>query len=678
MESAHGLVLLGVIFLYFQLILGRSCRWSTNWLVRKGADAAYNLSNLFGSVALGAMPKEHSTAVWILYLTVLNNSMATYDGKSELQFVFTCFNIVCFLGRALLIVSRAGLGGAASYLAYAFVVAMVCASAYCKISTNMASTSKRSSEEIAQYMRREHVADPRRREHKYYNASSLKGYRYVVNSETRTTVEDVFMQSYSADDVEASRREGELARRKDLCLSFALFRLLFRRYHGLPCAEAKLPKTRDLVLEGLLPAGDEPQYTRGFGVIAVELGFLHDHIHGGYVLWSRSLRIWYCVFSVLKVILLYIISPTLYFYAVTTHGGQPVHDPFIIILLLLLHGSFDLLQLLFYYTSDRWMVSYMCRAHTGRSRQNGFRRMIARMHKLVFWNLYWQNRVGQYSLLDEATAPSSNAFLMVLSVTLFPHKTWFGHSVRESAPEKLPPRLKASIARVLRASRGNLDGVPSLERAHRLPYWEARCDQATHKIKVILKWHIATCYCEMAGQPPAESSVAAVLSKYCAYLVAFRPELLPGIQSHTKVTFREVLDEVTRLVGDQLSARGRFSMLELRRQQGHLETMDQTVTLSDGLDLGHLLITNFEDRDQLWNILENIWVKLILSIAPQLSQDATYAKHHAKYLAHGGEFVTHLWAMLSHAGILEQTSWPHHQVHEESQEFLSQLIDSYA
>ncbi|KAG2623491.1 hypothetical protein PVAP13_3KG063800 [Panicum virgatum] len=340
--------------------------------------------------------------------------------------------------------------------------------------------------------------------------------------------------------------------------------------------------------------------------------------------------------------------------------------------------------------SDRWMVAYMCRAH---HQKDGLRRMVAHLRRsiklpeFIRSNDYWQSRIGQYSLLEE-TRRRPRSMAADAATLLFRPRSWFGHKAQESesSPARLPPGLKASIVRVLRESNGELDGVPSLERAHNLPYWELRGHRSSHKIKVVLKWHIATCYCDIAlrrslEQPVGTSSrgVAEALSMYCGYLVAFRPALLPGRQSYTKAAFQQVLDEVMALVGDQLSVQGRFESLERRREQGHMETLEQTVTLSDGLDLGYLLISRVRDRELLWRVLENIWVKLILSLAPQQSDDAAYAKHHATYLARGGEFVTHLWAMLSHAGILEQSTWPRDgQVHEEPQEFYNQLMARYA
>jgi hypothetical protein len=54
---------------------------------------------------------------------------------------------------------------------------------------------------------------------------------------------------------------------------------------------------------------------------------------------------------------------------------------------------------------------------------------------------------------------------------------------------------------------------------------------------------------------------------------------------------------------------------------------------------------------QRWEILADFWAEMMLFVTP--SNDTTV---HAEHLAKGGEFVTHLWALLSHAGILERDS----------------------
>ena len=62
-------------------------------------------------------------------------------------------------------------------------------------------------------------------------------------------------------------------RSKDVCLSFALFHLLKRRYFGINCYEAGRQETRDFVLRGLLASEDGK---RAFRIIEVELAFLYD------------------------------------------------------------------------------------------------------------------------------------------------------------------------------------------------------------------------------------------------------------------------------------------------------------------------------------------------------------------------------------------------------------------
>lgn len=63
---------------------------------------------------------------------------------------------------------------------------------------------------------------------------------------------------------------------KDLCLSFALYKLLRRRFFNLPIHEARLQKTRRLVVYGILGEGDAANYKRAFRVSEAEVAFLND------------------------------------------------------------------------------------------------------------------------------------------------------------------------------------------------------------------------------------------------------------------------------------------------------------------------------------------------------------------------------------------------------------------
>ncbi|CAN6373331.1 unnamed protein product [Urochloa humidicola] len=50
-----------------------------------------------------------------------------------------------------------------------------------------------------------------------------------------------------------------------------------------------------------------------------------------------------------------------------------------------------------------------------------------------------------------------------------------------------------------------------------------------------------------------------------------------------------------------------------------------------------------------WKVLADFWTEMLLYLAPSDS-----VKEHIECLANGGEFLTHLWALLSHAGILDR------------------------
>jgi hypothetical protein len=50
-------------------------------------------------------------------------------------------------------------------------------------------------------------------------------------------------------------------------------------------------------------------------------------------------------------------------------------------------------------------------------------------------------------------------------------------------------------------------------------------------------------------------------------------------------------------------------------------------------------------------VLADLWAELVLFLAPSSNADI-----HAEKLAAGGEFMTHLWTLLIHAGILERPS----------------------
>nr|POF16884.1 hypothetical protein CFP56_17451 [Quercus suber] len=187
-------------------------------------------------------------------------------------------------------------------------------------------------------------------------------------------------------------------------------------------------------------------------------------------------------------------------------------------------------------------------------------------------------------------------------------------------------------------------------------------------------WHIATSLCELnlssqvivTGEQVKQQResedfiVATKLSKYCAYLVAFAPRLLPDHPYITEFIFDHVIVEAReKLKGcDKSICQKMFNlykgdrkkrifekMLTLGKEDGNQEIIEKGAVLAKDL------LEKIQDNGQRWKILAELWAEMMLFVAP--SDDETA---HAEHLAMGGEFVTHLWALLSHAGILERDS----------------------
>lgn len=66
-----------------------------------------------------------------------------------------------------------------------------------------------------------------------------------------------------------------------------------------------------------------------------------------------------------------------------------------------------------------------------------------------------------------------------------------------------------------------------------------------------------------------------------------------------------------------------------------------------GLELGKVLEDLISDGELRRKVLAEFWAEIILYVAP-----SDNVRGHVEQLANGGEFITHIWALLSHAGIL--------------------------
>jgi hypothetical protein len=167
----------------------------------------------------------------------------------------------------------------------------------------------------------------------------------------------------------------------------------------------------------------------------------------------------------------------------------------------------------------------------------------------------------------------------------------------------------------------------------------------------VTTWHTATWYCEQVEREREEQEetgeretnqdrsrnrrVANILSKYCIYLVVSAPELLPGLATETTFAMDSFAKEV-------------MAYRDYRNYSIHNPTFNWGMDIAKRLLSDDPRLPDVTRRSDPWETLAVVWVRLLLYAAPYGDGDA-----HMRHLAQGGEFITHLCALLYHLGIHE-------------------------
>uniref|UniRef100_A0ACD5TAQ3 Uncharacterized protein n=1 Tax=Avena sativa TaxID=4498 RepID=A0ACD5TAQ3_AVESA len=476
---------------------------------------------------------------------------------------------------------------------------------------------------------------------------------------------------------------------KDTCLSFSLFHLLRRRFFGFTCGESK-ERAHDFVFEGLLSENEKgnTDYNRIFRVIETELAFMYDFF------FTKSAVIYYgsrvaTVFSLLSVSFL-----SLTVWTVRSQEGREMTDADTVISLFVLASaaSLELLQLLLYWTSIWSRVSFVCQSLREQARWNTMGccccYIIIRLNELLAKigvhcapnKHYWQHKLGQYSLLDfkptyrdkvteyfDATpTPGHRLGIFLFQQTnmyLFDKKQTNTYLRRVRGKHgksvEVPAEVKKALVCSLKRTNGELTNGKSSLVSNGAGHLSWACAREVHSASdtssIIMTWHIATWYCEMGttrsgpSYPDAEAQlkvhlgVATKLSKYCAYLVVHAPKLLPGHHYDTSRVFDAVAVEANKYLLPSMRRRAKYEAL---RNYG-LEESEATIFQS-GAKLGKQL-EEIQDVTRRWKVLADFWCEMMLYVVP-----SDEVNEHIDQLTRGGELITHLWASLSHAGILQR------------------------
>ncbi|EEE67109.1 hypothetical protein OsJ_24120 [Oryza sativa Japonica Group] len=323
----------------------------------------------------------------------------------------------------------------------------------------------------------------------------------------------------SGDGVVGDKRRARARALKDTCLSFALFKLLKRRFCGLE---------------------------RAFRVVELELSFAHDFFYTKYpALFPTSAVLHVARFVSLLAFLklfydfTYTASYTAkIFKDISAVGIFSSFNDFLFISMIL---GVEVMQQLSTGYSDWAVVHFVCdyvrRVDKNNKKRHGggfgFRQAVIKRlaTRRARTSRHWQNKLGQYSLLYHSSAGNC--------------LSWLTGRLLEPKVVRLPREVKVAVLRSFKESGGRLAVGRSLDSRLRwacdrfLPpstqlqsdtHWKTRAHTHT-----VLVWHIATTMCDHLDaaaaadddENGADRLVATRLSGYCAYLLAFVPEMLP-------------------------------------------------------------------------------------------------------------------------------------------------------
>ncbi|GMY38456.1 hypothetical protein FCV25MIE_33700 [Fagus crenata] len=493
---------------------------------------------------------------------------------------------------------------------------------------------------------------------------SMKGFKYLVKGEEKEQVKMV--PPHNQNQLQLTGKaitiemiwqcKGRLlsstgdpdGRLKDICLSYALYRLLCRRFTGYPFSESSNVKTWKFVRNGLL--SNEDDHERAFRVIEVELAFVYDLFYTKYaaIFSNKGFFQLRSIQFIIVIVGCVTMVPILTNYHTPKNdlnrlivGGHNV-DVLVTCIGVVVILFMDLVQYFVLSFSDWDKVQWLCCWYVKKpSWQNN--KCMEKIIQIVChrkWLKLWGGNLGQYSLLESYNYNPSR-LLYNRCITSFVNKPRNGQT--ESNRIKLPLEVKKAIIVSLKSPNGQRlkNGEASLQRnliGNELS-WACKLETQT---RVIMVWHLATNLCEIECKQDnlvMESKhfiMANALSKYCAYLVAFAPRfVLNGCNSATSKYEKMMKISAGAGKGDP--------------GENIIKSYEALTLIKRGAVLAKHIRELSVDNVQRWEILADFLAEMMLFVTP--SNDTTV---HAEYLAKGGEFVTHLWALLSHATFLRK------------------------
>ncbi|CAO1948843.1 unnamed protein product [Urochloa humidicola] len=457
----------------------------------------------------------------------------------------------------------------------------------------------------------------------------------------------------------------DVMKHKDLCFSFALFKMLRCRFAKYTALEAGFMKTHRFFRNTLLQGADD--YERVFRVIEDELSFIHDY-------YCSCLPIYYShhLLPILSIALsLYSIGYCLhlilffsYHQPVDLGYGQivcwvpcigktgdsktkklrfgalysDVVSMYLVLAVLVLAETRDIVS----FVCSNWtkvslVYHYINQASWQRSRI--MKKCIASVFNLRECKLLntWDDKMKQCSILE----------LHPRKITL--RVRHLLHLRNRKTKIKVPTSVKAAIFDALKGETSLVSCEEGGLKHIRPPLspisYSGTDDISSTALSLcdgkrpaytILAWHVATSIYEVSQQSSASypeaigHMIAAThLSCYCAYLVGYCPELLPDDAKWCESLYSDVKKDCAHRVLFDAPGVEYQQLVQLLMADSNHEV------LKDGARLGKQLV----DSKTGWEALARFWSEMILYVAPSENLEG-----HAEAIARGGDLITLLRA----------------------------------
>uniref|UniRef100_A0A0D9XU74 DUF4220 domain-containing protein n=1 Tax=Leersia perrieri TaxID=77586 RepID=A0A0D9XU74_9ORYZ len=540
---------------------------------------------------------------------------------------------------------------------------------------------------VANYMSHEHEegnpddVDP----------STMKGYKYLVLGEDKqkkkveppafrleldtTDSDNDLITVERVWSLHNSRLLGDAAdldnRLKDVCLSFALYKLLRRRFSNLPILEARQPKTKRLVFEYILQGTND--YERAFRITHVELRFLRDFFYSKHsIMFAKGFPFWRMFLSVS------LVGAVLYLgYVVHRLSKSPedmvriTNGSFVTYFIIVLVVTKEVWEIVIYVFSQWTKVLILCKYVKDARLHFRVVESVLRIFLKLMINWKWNQKIRQRNILVSSRYMSGffHGKVQLRSEVKRALFETFRGLIASYLPNAFGPNQDKTIV-------NNINQDNTI--VSQISWAGGELEADTHRILV---WHIATSLCEIklfdsdqdqavvlpnlwkrATRPnrPLVNETAIAnqqglwghyitaisLSNYCAYLVS--QALVPDNGLVVNKVYEVVQQEVNSAVCGCKSILDIYTRLTSMARMPDMPDDGGRSLVKMGAQLAEQLrLAYTEDRVRLWRDLGKFWTGFMLHLAA-----STRAAKHDIHLRGPGELTTHLWALLSHAGFL--------------------------